>query len=312
KIEFNEADERKAELVAVLRRLVDLARKSASEHVSRVSDETIGEALGAMREVEGMLKKSATAPRGAQLRLRQELERLADPSTPEKERRPEVVRAVIDHLDLDELGLAVDRQEAPALFSLPEEAIAPLNARLRREGRPFEALKRPEKHSKSQRGMRVDAVIARILDREDPRRLALPETASVGSVHLAQTLRDGDFGRARGTSVCEEELVRRMVQVIAAGDAVELLGSDGTNYYRVGENVLGATRKDGGGIDLFPVSGPDMLFLGEGRNEHTKNFIEDLRANERPFTIEELESFAEMSKFEIDELLFIQNAILRR
>ena len=209
------------------------------------------------------------------------------------------------------VGLAADRQEAPALFSLPEEAIAPLNARLRREGRPFEALKRPEKHSKSQRGMRVDAVIARILDREDPRRLALPETASVGSVHLAQTLRDGDFGRARGTSVCEEELVRRMVQVIAAGDAVELLGSDGTNYYRVGENVLGATRKDGGGIDLFPVSGPDMLFLGEGRNREAEKVVEQLFAEEHLLTREQLAVSMKSDIFTPDELMFIQQVIFR-
>ena len=79
-----------------------------------------------------------------------------------------------------------------------------------------------------------------------------------------------------------------MVQVITAGDAVELLGSDGTNYYRVGENVLGATRKDGGGIDLFPVSGPDMLFLGEGRNREAEKVVEQLFAEEHLLTREQL------------------------
>ncbi len=310
KIEFNEADERKAELVAVLRRLVDLARKSASEHVSRVSDETIGEALGAMREVEGMLKKSATAPRGAQLRLRQELERLADPSTPEKERRPEVVRAVIDHLDLDALGFSVEQQAAPSAFQLPEDAIDPLNERLRREGRPFEIFGRPEKSRKAQSGMRTDTLAARVLGRDDPRCLVLPENTSVGSVHLGQSLLKTGSGRSRGTSVCEEELVAAAVRLIRAGVCVELIGSDGVNYYRVGRNVFGATLKPGGGIDFFPVSGPDVVFLGGDRNKEAAEFIAKvIKRNGSPISEAELARWATSSKFTSQELALLQRII---
>ena len=175
---------------------------------------------------------------------------------------------------------------------------------------PFEILKRPEKDRRSQSGARIDALSTRVLKSDDARRLALPETASVGSVHLAQTLRDGDFCRARGTSICEEELARRTAQAIAAGNAVELIGSDGINYYRVGRNVFGATLKPGGGIDFFPVSGPDIVFLGGDRNKEAAEFIAKvIKRNGSPLSETELERWALSSKFTSQELAFLQRII---
>lgn len=223
--------------------------------------------------------------------------------------RTGVAREAVQRLDLDQMGLGAATETAPDMTHLPEASWDAMNERLKAERRPFEILRRPEKDVSTSSAFRDDPVAGRILEHNDQRRIALPANQSTGKVHLASALGLRN-ARSRGTSVCAEEIVRTAVESIRAGQAVELLGSDGINYYRVGANTFAAKRADSGGIDFFPISGPDMVFLGGDRGDDANKFTNQVRANGKAFSWPELEIKSSELLLSADDLDALQRMVL--